>query len=224
MEGATTNIAVVHSNRLFREALVCAVSMQEGLSVIADVGAIDQIRAGSMSPHGVLFLVEASVPLRNCLEQASRIQTIAPESKTIMLGIPNEDEAAFACIEQGGASGYVFHDASFDDLMRTITAVLNGEILCSPRVANLALSRVSTLSRLANTPFKNQAKLLTHREQNIIGFIERGLSNKEIAVQLGIEVSTVKNHVHNILDKLHTPNRYAAVKYVKEQGLATTQF
>lgn len=221
---ATTNVAVVHSNRLFREALVCAVSMQEGLSVIVDVSAINQIRAGGMSPHAGLFLLETSIPLQSCLEQASRIQTIAPESKTIMLGVPDEDEAVLACIELGRASGYVLHDASFDDLVRTIKAVLAGETLCSPRVANLAFSRVSVLSRLTNTPYENQAKHLTQREQKIIGFIERGLSNKEIAVQLSIEVSTVKNHVHNILDKLQTRNRHAAVKYIKDHGLATTQF
>jgi DNA-binding NarL/FixJ family response regulator len=197
--------------------------MQEGLSVIEGVSTMDQIRAGSVSSQAELFLVETCVPLRKCLEQASRIQTIAPGSKTIMLGVPDEDEAVLTCIEFGRASGYVLHDASFEDLVRIINAVSAGEILCSPRVANLAFSRISDLSRLTHTPCENQAMHLTRREQNIIGFIEQGLSNKEIAVQLSIEVSTVKNHVHNILDKLQTRNRHAAVKYVKEQGLAYTR-
>lgn len=58
---------------------------------------------------------------------------------------------------------------------------------------------------------------LTRRETEIVRLIEAGLSNKEIATQLHVEVSTVKNHVHNILDKLQLPDRYSVVKHVKER-------
>lgn len=64
----------------------------------------------------------------------------------------------------------------------------------------------------------SEISCLTRREQDIMAAIERGLSNKEIAGELKIEVSTVKNHVHNILDKLHLQNRRSAARYAKEHG------
>ena len=79
---------------------------------------------------------------------------------------------------------------------------------------------MSALARQANGTGVNQPQYLTRREQDIIESIEKGLCNKEIAVRLGIEVSTVKNHVHNILDKLKLQDRRSAVRYVKEHGLA----
>jgi DNA-binding NarL/FixJ family response regulator len=78
---------------------------------------------------------------------------------------------------------------------------------------------MSALSRQTSATGANQQEYLTHREQDIIESIEKGLCNKEIAVRLGIGVSTVKNHVHNILDKLKLQDRRSAVRYVKEHGL-----
>ena len=65
---------------------------------------------------------------------------------------------------------------------------------------------------------------LTRREAEIVALIEKGLSNKDIAVRLQIEVSTVKNHVHNILDKLQLHDRHSAVQYVKAQGFTAPRF
>jgi two-component system, NarL family, nitrate/nitrite response regulator NarL len=64
----------------------------------------------------------------------------------------------------------------------------------------------------------SETSCLTRREQDIMEVIERGLSNKEIASQLKIEISTVKNHIHNILDKLHLQDRRSAARYAKEHG------
>ena len=212
-------IIIVHSHRLLRESLAMTLSQQEGIDVRCEVSSLEQIRADRVAFQPDLFLVEASVPLRSCLEQVRCLQTIVPDCKTIMLGVPDTDEAILACIEVGGASGYVLDNGSFDDVVRNIRAVAAGEAICSPHVANLAFTRMSALARQANATGVNQPQYLTRREQDIIESIEKGLCNKEIAVRLGIEVSTVKNHVHNILDKLKLQDRRSAVRYVKEHGL-----
>jgi two-component system nitrate/nitrite response regulator NarL len=212
-------IIIVHSHRLLRESLAMTLSQQEGIDVRCEVSSLEQIRADRVAFQPDLFLVEASVPLRSCLEQVRCLQTIVPDCKTIMLGVPDTDEAILACIEVGGASGYVLDNGSFDDMVRNIRAVAAGEAICSPHVANLAFTRMSALARQANATGVNQPQYLTRREQDIIESIEKGLCNKEIAVRLGIEVSTVKNHVHNILDKLKLQDRRSAVRYVKEHGL-----
>ncbi len=116
-------------------------------------------------------------------------------------------------------NAYSSVDASLDDLLNNIHAVMRGETVCSPRIASLAFDRMAALSRRVSAVkvSANNEACLTRREAEIAQLIDEGLSNKEIAVRLHIEVSTVKNHVHNILDKLHLHNRYSAVKYLKEQ-------
>jgi two-component system nitrate/nitrite response regulator NarL len=213
-------IVIFHSHRLFRETLAMTLSQQEGMAVSREVSGLDQIRADGVEFQPDLFLIEACAPLRRCLEQVRCLQTIMPGCKTIILGVPDTDEAVLACIEVGGVSGYVMENGSFEDVVRNIRAVAAGESVCSPRVANLVFARVSALARQVNATGANQPQYLTRREQDIIESIEQGLCNKEIAVRLGIEVSTVKNHVHNILDKLKLQDRRSAVRYVKEHGLA----
>ena len=136
-----------------------------------------------------------------------------------MLDVPECAETVLACIEIGGAMGYATKNGSLDDIFQTIRSVMSGEAMCPPRVANLLFSRVSELSRQVASVSSQPANGLTRREQAIVSAIEKGFSNKEIAVQLGIEVSTVKNHVHNILDKLKQHDRQSVVRYVKEHGL-----
>ncbi len=210
---------IVHSSRLLRETLAITLSRQEGVDVSGEVSGLDQIHADEAEFQCDVFLVEASAPLLKCLEQVRCLQTIMPGCKTIMLGVPDTDEAILACIEVGGASGYVLDNGSFDDVLENIRAVAAGETICSPHVANLAFARISALARQANATGANQPQCLTRREQDIIESIEKDLCNKEIAARLGIEVSTVKNHVHNILDKLKLQDRRSAARYVREHGL-----
>ena len=217
--GDTITIVILHSNRMFREAMVLALVQQKGIAVSREVASLDQIHADGAEFQPDIIIVEASTPLQRCLEQVRCLQTIVHDCKTIILGVPDTDEAVLACIEVGGVSGYVLDTGSFDDVVRNIRAVVAGESVCSPRVANLVFSRISALRAHANPSCVNQSQHLTRREEEIVESIERGLSNKEIATRLHIEVSTVKNHVHNILDKLKLQDRRSAVRYVKEHGL-----
>jgi DNA-binding NarL/FixJ family response regulator len=146
--------------------------------------------------------------------------------RTIVIGVPDKEEDILACIERVGAAGYLLMDARLDDLLNNIHAVMRGEALGSSRTANLPFNRMSTLARRIDTgqAGTNNGTCLTRRETEIVSLIEVGLSNKEIAVRLNIEVSTVKNHVHNILDKFQLHDRYSAVKHVKEQATFTDRF
>jgi two-component system nitrate/nitrite response regulator NarL len=144
--------------------------------------------------------------------------------KVIVVGVPNREEDILSCIESEGAAGYVSVDSTLSDLMDNINAVMNGETLCSPRVASLAFDRVSALTRRIENGHAGDRTRLTRREAEIASLIDAGLSNKEIATRLHIGVSTVKNHVHNILDKLQLHDRYSVVKRIKEQTITIGRF
>ena len=93
-----------------------------------------------------------------------------------------------------------------------LESVARGETLCSPEVAAALMDRVATLA--LGAPSGSDARL-TKREAQIVALLEEGLSNKEIAQRLVIEVATVKSHVHNILEKLKLSGRSDAAEWVR---------
>jgi DNA-binding NarL/FixJ family response regulator len=94
-----------------------------------------------------------------------------------------------------------------------------GEAFCSPRIAGLLFSRLAERARERERRQQPGMMHLTRREIEVVALIEKGLSNKEIAVHMRIELQTVKNHVHNILEKLQLGSRREAARYARDQGL-----
>jgi DNA-binding NarL/FixJ family response regulator len=137
----------------------------------------------------------------------------APATRVVVLGLPAGDQALLDCAE-AGAAGYVSRDASLADLKAALQSAVLGELRCTPRDAAALLRRVALLAAQRSGPAPTGAAL-TQREVEIAGLIDGGLSNKEIARRLGIEVSTVKNHVHNILEKLQVHRRGEAVSQLR---------
>ena len=123
-----------------------------------------------------------------------------------------------ACIE-AGAAGYVLKEASFDYLVEMIRSVHRGESFCSPRMAASLFSRIAELAGERLPSISLDSVKLTTRELEIINLIAEGLPNKKIAHRLSIEAQTVKNHIHNILDKLQLHNRLEAVEYARDRKL-----
>ena len=135
-----------------------------------------------------------------------------------MMGLTELQSDVIGCIE-AGAWGYLPQEASLEDLLNNIHAIAAGEALCSPKVAGVLFSRVAMVGRERELRQVLGLPNLTRRELEVIELIEEGLSNKEIAVRLDIEVQTVKNHIHNILDKLQLDGRKEAARFARERGL-----
>jgi DNA-binding NarL/FixJ family response regulator len=208
-------VFIADDNRLLREGLASMLSEIEDISVVgmASSGnqAMDQIR--QQRPE--VALVDIGMPDKDGLDVTQTLHNDLPEVKIIILGMPDLTNEIMTCIE-AGAAGYVLKEASFEYLVESIRSVYRGESFCSPRMAASLFSRVAELAgeRLSESAIK-----LTPREVEIINKIAEGLSNKEIAIHLHIEQQTVKNHVHNILDKLQLHNRLEAVQYARDKKL-----
>src|SRR5262249_10913963 len=146
-----------------------------------------------------------------------------PQVRVIGFGVEEIEGEILACAE-AGLAGYVPCDASLDDLVVRVESVLRGELLCTPRMAATLFHRLET--QAGNGRGEPQAVALTAREREVLRLIDGGLSNKEIAVRLRIEVSTVKNHVHKVLEKLNVTSRAQAAARLgthvssRQRGLA----
>jgi DNA-binding NarL/FixJ family response regulator len=188
--------------RLYREGLTQLLGRVAGLSIVGMASDLEDTLKSVRDLRPDVVLIDLATPESHTTVRAVRV--IQPDLKIVALTVPEREEEVIACIE-AGVVGYVTREAGIADLVAAVQSVGRGEFLCSPRVAALLRERLATLVASQGTP-EGEAHLTT-RELDILKFLESGLSNKEIARQLGIEVATVKNHVHNILDKLHVHRR-----------------
>ncbi|MBS0150778.1 MAG: response regulator transcription factor [Nitrospira sp.] len=217
MQTPEVRIAIAHSNQLFRESLSCYLSQHDPFCVVHMAPRLGETGKDLAVQNLDVLIVEFALlcPLEE--HKILRTGSLPLGVKVLVIDVPEREEDILYCIEAGGASGYLVQNASLKDLEVNLAAIARGETVCSPRIAHLAFCRMSWFARLeANNGLTNGVSL-TRREVEIVRLIEAGLSNKEIATRLNIGVSTVKNHVHNILDKLQLPNRYSVVKHGKER-------
>lgn len=141
-----------------------------------------------------------------------RLLRALPGVCIVALNVPETEHNVLACAE-AGAVAYVTPQGCSDELVATIVGAARGEVACSPRMTAALLRRISVLAGGASD-FR-RAVALTARELEIAELIERGLSNKQIATNLQVELPTIKNHVHRILGKLGVERRADAAAWVR---------
>jgi two-component system, NarL family, nitrate/nitrite response regulator NarL len=157
-----------------------------------------------------VVLLDQALP--GALEALRGIRRLHPSARVVALGEPGTDDLLLSWAE-AGVAGFVAREAATEDLLLSVEGSMKGELHCSPRVAGQLLRRLASRAELESS---HPPRLpLTGREAEIFRLVEMGLSNKEIAAQLGIEVGTVKNHVHNLLEKLRVRRRSEAIERLR---------
>jgi two-component system nitrate/nitrite response regulator NarL len=202
-----TRVLIVVGIRLYRDGLAQLLGAQDGFTVVGTEshGLAAAARVELLTPD--VALVEIGLPDLDAI--ASALSERSSRIPLVVLGIADSDADVLACAERG-AAGYVTRDASVEELTVTIRQAANGELNCSPRTAGSLIRRLGALA--AELKLGPQRVQLTHREREVAALMRQDLSNKEIATRLRIEVATVKNHVHNVLDKLNVHRRADAAR------------
>ena len=206
-------ILLVSTIRLYRDGLADVLSRADGLVVVgteSDYAATPD-RVSALEPDVVLLEVGG----QDSYAAARAIAAVAPRIPVVALGVGESEAELLACVESGFA-GSLTRNASIDELISTVTSVCRGELICTPNFAGTMVRRIAALT--ASRQQARSERRLTTREREIVRLIREDLSNKEIAVRLGIEVATVKNHVHNVLEKLQVHRRSDAVRVLRDLG------
>lgn len=202
-------ILIVDNTRIYREGLAQILEREPEIDVVATTANLEETLSclDERGPEVLLFRMteSESIPLLNGIAKAT------PGVRIVALGVSETEDEIIACAE-AGVAGYVPRDGSLHDLVATINGVARGEVRYSPRIVAPLLRRVATLA--AERQPRNASAHLTPRQREIVQLIGTGLSNKEIARHLSIEVRTVKNHVHNILEKLQVHRRGEAAALI----------
>lgn len=204
-----TAVFIVASVRLYREGLAAALGRAGDIDLAGTAAAPAELgdRLDEIA-HPVLLLDVATLDGPAAL---TRLLETHPGARVVMLAL-SEDPAEILDWIEAGARGYVTRQHSIADLVAAIDGLVRDELTCPPQVAAALMRRVTTLA--AGRRQEWAGGLLSPREVEIVALIDRGLSNKQIAAQLFITLATVKNHVHNILDKLGVRGRAEAAAYV----------
>lgn len=209
-------LVVAESHRLFRECLAEALR-DDGFARVEVIDTDPTALAGLGGPEPVDVLVlgcgEAGKPSELLREACQRW----PGAKILVLGTEEGEEEALALL-RAGARGYLFRDQSLNELREAILEVAAGATVCTPRVVHLLFSRLGELGRERRRDQRLEVLELTSREIEILRLIGDGLKNQEIAKRLNLSVHTVKNHVHNILERLGVKSRWSAVTHASEKG------
>lgn len=205
-------ILVVAETRVYRDLLADALRRLPDVVVVEPAGDAAAARDRIANDHPQIALVDTGGARGT--HALRLIASSQPNVPVIALAVP-ESEGEIVRLAEAGVAGYVTRDASLDELVEIIRGVLRGEAMCSPRMASTLLRRIAELSAARRYELPGAQPNLTSRELEIVNLIAEGLSNKEIASRLYIELPTVKNHVHNILLKLHVHRRNDAVASVR---------
>jgi DNA-binding NarL/FixJ family response regulator len=197
---------------LYREGLAASLARDGRLEVAAAVSGAEALDAVARFAPGAV-LVDASSG--EGLAVARLLHASCPSVRLVGFGISGGGAGVLACAEAGLAA-FVDRDGTVDALVAAVLGALRGELACSPQMAAMMCDRLASLAGARS----DSAEPLTRREREVAALIAEGLSNKEIAIDLRIGPATVKNHVHNILDKLNVRRRAAIVARLRESSPA----
>jgi two-component system nitrate/nitrite response regulator NarL len=211
-------------NRLLREALAGIVRKQSDFCVVGvDRYSLSMERQFVESKCDILVADHATAAVFPANFVPDTL-ALAPDMKIVLLGM-EDDPQIFLQAVRAGISGYLLGDASAEETLTAVRRVANGEAVCPPRLCFHLFQFVAREAQKGSLVLNQRicAKLgLTPRQQQLLSFLARGLTNKEIAVNLNLSEFTVKNHVHRIMRQLNAESRYAAVQTVCEGGFGAS--
>jgi two-component system nitrate/nitrite response regulator NarL len=207
-----TRIFIISEVRLYREGLVRLLQRGSRLDVVGTASdleeGLERLDALEEPPEAVLI----DLPARLGLGALGELGRAAPGARVVALNVAEDDEASVIAWAEAGVSGLLAREVDVAEVERAVETTARGGTVCSPRLAAVLLKRVARDAEArpaATAP-------LTAREREIAALIDEGLSNKEIAARLEIELATVKNHVHNLLTKLKATRRGQAAAMLRD--------
>lgn len=204
-------VLLVDDHHVVRQGLVMFLGLDSELQVVGEAadGAQAVQLADQVKPD--VILMDLLMPVMDGLTAIQKIKQAHPEIEIIALTSVLEDDKVYKAVH-AGAMGYLLKDTRADELAKAIKAASRGEVQLHPEAAKRLIREV----RMPESPEK-----LTERETEVLRLIAKGLSNKDIAMQLVVSEKTVKTHVSNVLAKLHLPSRTQAALYALREGLVS---
>lgn len=205
-------LILVDDHALFRSGIAALLSNQPDMEVVAQAdNGVDAMRlAEELMPD--LILMDINMPGGDGLEATRQLKDRMPYVKIVMLTASDENDLLFEAVK-AGAQGYLLKNLDPDKFLMELSAQVRGEASISGDVA------IKIIRAFSVQDAERHQTQLTAREMEVLKLVGEGFSNRDIASRLFISENTVKNHLRNILQKLHFENRVQAAAYAIRRGL-----
>jgi DNA-binding NarL/FixJ family response regulator len=210
-------VMVVDDHPMWRDGVARDLA-EAGYDVIAAVGdGAQAVRVGTSLRPDVVVL-DLQLPDLSGVDVIGALVATGSPIRILVLSASGEHQDVLDAVK-AGATGYLVKSAGREEFLGAVRRTAEGDAVFTPGLAGLVLGEYR---RLATVPAGDSgAPRLTERETEILRFVAKGLSYKQIAERLVLSPRTVQNHVQNTLGKLQLHNRVELVRYALEQGLDT---
>jgi DNA-binding NarL/FixJ family response regulator len=218
-----TTVMIVDDHPIIREGLRKLLEMETDIVVIGEAGTGEQALDLAREKRPDVVLLDINLPRMNGLQVASLLKADRTHTAVVLLTAYDDEEQILHAM-RSGASAYCPKDIETDRLLEVIRQVSRGNFVIGGKVYNergvqdWLNSQVEALVGPYVVDSGEHFVPLSPREMEILRCVTRGLSNKEIARELGISHQTVKNHMTSILDKLNVEDRTQAAVYALQRG------
>lgn len=213
-------IVLADDQALFLEGLKTLLSLDESLEIVAECCNGQEALEACRRLKPDLILMDLNMPIMDGVAATKAIKQELPEVNVLTLTTFDDDERVFEALK-AGSSGYLLKDTPSKQLVDAIRAVSAGQSFLQPSIASKVLAEFSRLAepRLLDKKPVVLREPLSQREEEVLVWLSRGCSNKEIAANLALAEGTVKNHVSNVLGKLGVLDRTQAALMARDLGL-----
>jgi DNA-binding NarL/FixJ family response regulator len=211
-------LIIADDHELFRRGLRMVLEDEPDIEVIGEAG--DGEGAVKLASDLVpdVVVMDVRMPGMSGIDATQRIKEELPHTAILMLTISDEEDDLYEAIK-AGASGYLLKEISIDEIGNAVRSVQGGQSLISPSMASKLLNEFASMVKKEEEKQHVPVPRLTPREMEVLQHVAQGMNNREIAKALFISENTVKNHVRNILEKLHLHSRMEAVVYAVREKI-----
>ncbi|HEY4689841.1 MAG TPA: response regulator transcription factor [Anaerolineae bacterium] len=222
------SVLIVDDHPLFRQGLREVLNAEPDLVVIGEASDGEEALRLARELMPRVVLIDVNIPTMNGLQVARRLRQEVPGARAVILTGYDDDEQVFHAV-RAGAYGYFPKDVQPQKLIEAVREVnggrymINDLIMDDAQLAPWLYKQTERFGIVEGEPGDEAFVPLSPREMEILQYITRGLSNKEIAHQLGISHQTVKNHMTSILRKLNVEDRTQAAVYALRRGWVRLQ-
>jgi DNA-binding NarL/FixJ family response regulator len=214
----TIRVLLADDHAVVRQGTRELLEQQTDLEVIAEARDGKEAVELALQKRPDVVVMDFAMPKQNGIEATRRIKSVAPNIAVLVLTAYDSEQYVFAFLE-AGAAGYLLKDVSVDQLVRAIRQVHSGESVLHPAITRKVIARFAQPAE--KRPTSNGPDQITDRELEVLRLAAQGLSNRDIARQLGISARTVQTHLGNLFNKMSVGSRTEAVMYGLRQGLIT---
>ena len=213
--GEPIRVLIADDHALFRRGLTIVLEAEGDIEVVAEAadGEAAVTKVGELAPDVVLM--DVRMPHLDGIEATRRIREAFPMTRIIVLTVSDEQDDLLDAVK-AGANGYLLKEVSIEEVADAVRAVMVGQSLLSPAMAAMLIAEFGSLAPVSEQVETAAAARLTGQELEVLRRVARGLTNDEIARELSVTESSVRNHVANILGKLQFRSRVEAALVARE--------